>query len=73
MAGVGRSAGEPRQGLEDVPRSVWRGVTPAAGPWIKDVLSIDRAVAARRSQGGTAPIEARRQIAALRRLLRLPR
>lgn len=70
VARIVRYAGEHRLGLEDVPLSVWRDLTPLAGPWIKDVLSVDRAVAARRSRGGTAPAEARRQIGLLRRLLR---
>jgi argininosuccinate lyase len=53
--------------LEEVPLSFWRGLSPLAGPWIREALSLDKAVAARRSFGGTAPAEVRRQRAALRR------
>ena len=68
-----RYAADHRLGLEDVPLSVWKNLTSEAGPWIQEVLNVDRAVAARRSRGGTAPIEARRQIARLRGLLGLSR
>lgn len=53
--------------LEDVPLSYWRHLSPLAGPWILESLSLDKAVSARRSWGGTAPTEVRRQAAALRR------
>ncbi len=55
--------------LEDVPLSVWKSLAPLAGPWIRDALSLDKAVAARASFGGTAPAEVRRQMAALQKRL----
>lgn len=55
--------------LEEVPLSVWKKWAPLAGAWIQNALSLDNAVAARRSLGGTAPGEVRRQRAALRRRL----
>ena len=53
--------------LEEIPLAYWRDLAPQAGPWISDALSLDAAVAARRSFGGTAPAEVRRQSASLRR------
>lgn len=53
--------------LEDVPLAYWGHLSSLAGPWILESLSLDRAVSARRSMGGTAPTEVRRQAAMLRR------
>ncbi len=57
--------------LEEIPLAYWRDLAPQAGPWISDALSLDAAVAARRSFGGTAPKEVQRQISALRHKLKL--
>jgi argininosuccinate lyase len=73
VAEVVRYAADRRLLLEDVPLSFWRERAPQAGVWIRKALSVDAAVAARRSFGGTAPAEVRRQRAALRRLLGEPR
>jgi argininosuccinate lyase len=56
--------------LEDVPLTVLKTYSPLFGPWIHQVLSVDKAVAARASRGGTAPSSVRRQLAGLKRLLR---
>ena len=61
-----RIAVERNCSLEEIPLADWRALAPQAGPWIADALSLDGAVAARRSFGGTAPKEVQRQIAALR-------
>ncbi|MBL0059234.1 MAG: argininosuccinate lyase [Elusimicrobia bacterium] len=64
-----RFAAERKIPLEEVPLSFWRELAPQAGPWILQALSLDKAVDARRSFGGTAPSEVRKQRAALRRIL----
>ncbi|HRY28550.1 MAG TPA: argininosuccinate lyase [Elusimicrobiota bacterium] len=56
--------------LEDIPLPVLRKFSPLFGTWVHEVLSVDGAVAARKSRGGTAPAEVSRQIQRLRRLLR---
>jgi argininosuccinate lyase len=56
--------------LEDLSVEEWRRHSPLFGAWVKDVLFLDRAVAGRRSRGGTAPSEVRRQIAVLKKSLR---
>ncbi len=53
--------------LEAVPLSFWRSLSPQSGPWILETLSLEKAVAARRSLGGTAPAEVKRQTQSLRR------
>ncbi len=53
--------------LEQVPLSFWRNLSSQAGSWILETLSLEKAVAARRSLGGTAPAEVQRQRLALRR------
>lgn len=53
--------------LEDLTGEDWRNFSPLFGPWVTSVLNVEDAVAARRSLGGTAPGEIRRQIAALRK------
>jgi argininosuccinate lyase len=65
-----RYAIDQKFSLEEVPLSLWRTWAPLAGPWIKEALSVDNAVSARRSWGGTAPGAVRRQAALLRRALR---
>ncbi len=65
-----RYAVDQKMSLEEVPLSLWRSWAPAAGPWIKEALSVDNAVAARQSWGGTAPGAVRRQTALLRRAIR---
>ncbi|MBL8023142.1 MAG: argininosuccinate lyase [Elusimicrobia bacterium] len=64
-----RYAGDRNVFLEDVPLDFWKKETPLAGAWIHDTLSLDKAVSARASFGGTAPVEVRRQAAAFRRRL----
>lgn len=56
--------------LEEVPLSFWKTVAPLAGPWIKDVLNLDKAVSARTSQGGTAPTAVKKQLAVLRKKIK---
>jgi argininosuccinate lyase len=56
--------------LEQVPLSVWRSISPVFGPWLTETLSLDKAVRARVSPGGTAPVRVKEQIRSLRRLLR---
>lgn len=56
--------------LEDIPLSVWRSHSPLFGAWVHESLSLDKAVAARTSEGGTAPKSVQRQIQKLRRLLK---
>ncbi len=59
--------------LEQVPLAFWRNLSSQAGPWILETLSLEKAVAARRSLGGTAPSEVRRQLKALRhKIIRSP-
>ncbi|HMX93950.1 MAG TPA: argininosuccinate lyase [Elusimicrobiota bacterium] len=53
--------------LEDLTVEDWKIFSPLFGPWVTGVLNVEDAVAARRSLGGTAPGEIRRQIAALRK------
>lgn len=53
--------------LDEVPLSAWRNLSSQSGPWILETLSLEKAVEARRSLGGTAPTEVRRQGAALRK------
>ncbi len=48
--------------LEDIPLPVWRSSSTLFGPWVHDVLSLDKAVSARSSRGGTAPVEVRQQV-----------
>ena len=55
--------------LEQVPLAFWRNLSSQAGSWILETLSLEKAVAARQSQGGTAPSEVRRQLKALRHKL----
>jgi argininosuccinate lyase len=62
-----RYAMERKISLEEVPLTVWRDLAPLSGDWISQALSVDNAVSARRSFGGTAPREVRRQAAALRK------
>ncbi len=56
--------------LEDLSVAEWKKHSPLFGEWVKDALSLDRAVAGRTSRGGTAPGEVRRQIAVLKKSLR---
>lgn len=53
--------------LEDLTLDDWKKFSPLFGTWVTSVLSVEDAVAARRSFGGTAPGEVRRQIALLRK------
>ncbi len=53
--------------LEDLTLDDWKKFSPLFGTWVTGVLSVEDAVAARRSSGGTAPGEVRRQIALLRK------
>ncbi|MBL0349156.1 MAG: argininosuccinate lyase [Elusimicrobia bacterium] len=53
--------------LEDLTLDDWKKFSPLFGNWVTSVLSVEDAVAARRSLGGTAPGEVRRQIALLRK------
>ncbi|MBI4397424.1 MAG: argininosuccinate lyase [Elusimicrobia bacterium] len=71
VADVVRSARAKNISLEDMPLDAWRKFSPLFGPWVRDVLSLDKAVAARASLGGTAPKEVRRQIRRLRALLKI--
>lgn len=70
VAGVVKHAQSKGLPLEDIPLPVWRTFSPLFGPWVHDVLSVDKAVAARASRGGTAPSAVRRQMAELRRRLK---
>lgn len=65
-------AASHRLGLEEVPMDFWKDLSPLSGEWIREALSVHKAVDARRSAGGTAPSENKKQIAALRRLLAKP-
>jgi argininosuccinate lyase len=56
--------------LEDLSVEEWRRHSPLFGPWVKDALSLEKAVAGRSSRGGTAPSEVRRQVALLGKALR---
>jgi argininosuccinate lyase len=69
VAGAVRECLSTNRALEDLTVDEWRRHSLLFGTWVKEVLSTDRAVALRRSRGGTAPAEVRRQIKALRRLL----
>ena len=55
--------------LEDLSVEDWRRHSPLFGPWVKDALSLDRALAGRTSRGGTAPSEVRRQMSLLEKAL----
>lgn len=68
-AAVGQCLREGRA-LEDLTLLEWRKHSPLFGPWVKDALSLEKAVAGRSSRGGTAPSEVRRQLALLDRALR---
>jgi argininosuccinate lyase len=70
VAAVAEHARKNDLPLEEVPLAAWRARSPVFGPWLKEALSLDRAVAARVSAGGTAPSSVRRQMAELRRRLR---
>ena len=55
--------------LEDLSLGEWEKFSSHFGPWIKEVLRLERAVSSRRSRGGTAPQEVARQIKLLRNRL----
>jgi argininosuccinate lyase len=65
-----RWAAAHRLALEEISLSQWRRFTPLAGPWMREVLTVNGAVAARRSRGGTAPGAVRAQMALLKKALR---
>jgi argininosuccinate lyase len=69
VAGAVKSCLAAGRALEDLSVDEWRACSPLFGPWVKDVLSAERAVESRASRGGTAPSEVRRQIAALEKAL----
>jgi argininosuccinate lyase len=68
-AAVARCLKEGRA-LEDLSVEEWRRHSPVFGPWVKDALSLEKAVAGRTSRGGTAPAEVRRQVRLLKKPLR---
>jgi len=68
VAAVVRYARERRQTLEDIPLSVWTSHSPLFGPWLRDALSLESAVEARASRGGTALSSVKRQWAMLKKL-----
>jgi argininosuccinate lyase len=70
VAGVVADAQQRGLFLEDIPLDVWKSHSPLFGDWVRDVLSADKAVAARSSLGGTAPAQVRRQIQILRQRIR---
>lgn len=69
------TASWPRPSITPLRRDLWRPFcSPSggsslsqSGPWILETLSLEKAVAARRSLGGTAPVEVKRQTQSLRR------
>jgi argininosuccinate lyase len=69
VAEVVREALDRGMTLEELPLDVWKKHSDLFGPWLTNVLSLDRAVAVRTSQGGTAAPQVRRQIHALKRFL----
>ncbi|MET0598105.1 MAG: argininosuccinate lyase [Mesorhizobium sp.] len=62
------------RGLEALPLADLQGLHPAITADVYDVLSVDNSVKSRRSYGGTAPAEVKKQVRAWRkRLARAPR
>lgn len=55
--------------LEDLSVEDWRRHSPLFGPWVREALSLEKALAGRTSRGGTAPSEVRRQVALLEKAL----
>jgi argininosuccinate lyase len=66
---VARLESEGRS-LGDVKPEEWETLDPRLGPGVEELLSAGRSIAARTTPGGPAPASVRRQIAAVRALLR---
>ena len=64
-----RHAIETKRLLADIPLSEYRAMSPLFEADLLAAITVDECVNARRSLGGTAPQEARRQIAALKLVL----
>jgi argininosuccinate lyase len=70
VAAAVRQCMKEGRALEDLSLVEWRRHSPLVGPWVREALSLEKAVAGRKSRGGTAPSEVSRQIGLLRKVLR---
>jgi argininosuccinate lyase len=62
VAGLVRTAEAEGRDLADLPLETWLGAHPAFDGSVKEALTVEAALAARRAVGGTAPANVRREL-----------